>query len=66
MENSLLDICDIDCKNLNLDILKQILTENELKKVNETCSNPIINNVVKSETDTEYILKQMNKLLDSM
>jgi hypothetical protein len=65
MENSLLDICDIDCKNLNLDILKQILTENELKKVNETCSNPIINNVVKSETDTESILKQMNKLLDS-
>jgi len=65
MENSLLDICDIDCKNLNLDILKQILTENELKKINETCSNPIINNVVKSETDTESILKQMNKLLDS-
>jgi hypothetical protein len=65
MENSLLDICDIDCKNLNLDILKQILTENELKKVNETCSNPIINNVVKSETDTETILQQMNKLLDS-
>jgi hypothetical protein len=65
MENSLLDICDIDCKNLNLDILKQILTENELKKVNQTCSNPIINNVVKSETDTDSILEQMNKLLDS-
>jgi hypothetical protein len=65
MENSLLDICDIDCKNLNLDILKQILTENEIKKVNETCLNPIINNVVKSETSPESILQQMNKLLDS-
>jgi len=63
MEYSLLDICDIDCKNLNLVELQQILTENELKKIKDSCSNPITNNVVKSEIDSDSILEQLNELL---
>ena len=65
MEYSLLDICDIDCKNLNLVELQQILTENELKKIKDSCSNPITNNVVKSEIDSDSILEQLNELLKS-
>jgi hypothetical protein len=65
MENtiiSLLDISDIDCNNLNIAELQKILSSDQIKNVNDTCSKPIVN---KTESESAVILQQMNNLLKS-